>query len=34
MADIFDHKATSEDFDKFADFIDKGNYNYLREVRR
>lgn len=27
MTDIFDHKATSEDFDKFADFIDKGNYS-------
>ena len=27
MSEIFDHKATSEDFDKFADFIDKGNYS-------
>lgn len=27
MKDIFNHKATSEDFDKFADFIDKGNYS-------
>lgn len=27
MTDIFDHKATSEDFDKFADFIDKGDYS-------
>lgn len=27
MTDIFEHKATSEDFDKFADFIDKGNYS-------
>ena len=27
MANIFDHKATSEDFDKLADFMDKGNYS-------